>query len=64
MEVSRPSVQIDAQRCDHSPACPVARMCPHDAVVDAGNHYAIDDDQCGGCGICEQYCPLRAVKIG
>lgn len=64
---------INQALCDKSPACPVKRMCPKQAVIrektgGIGGFFgfgplAIDTDKCTGCGVCMQYCPRGAVRM-
>ena len=59
---------IDNSRCDKSPFCPVKRVCPVKAVTQKGSIFTsevpvVNDELCIGCGVCEKYCPMGAVKM-
>jgi Fe-S-cluster-containing hydrogenase component 2 len=65
------AIRIDNSRCDRSPGCPAARVCPNGAIVpsDGGsyrgaNGYTIIDEKCSGCGICARACVGGAVRLG
>jgi carbon-monoxide dehydrogenase iron sulfur subunit len=64
MTPTRPPVNIDPTRCDHARGCPVARVCPVQAVEDAGSHWRVDEGRCKRCALCAQYCPQGAVTVG
>jgi Fe-S-cluster-containing hydrogenase component 2 len=60
--------EIALDRCDRSPNCRAARVCPQDAIVPIadGSHpgmngYRIDPGRCAGCGVCLRACPFGAV---
>lgn len=63
--------KIDLEKCDGSPFCPVARVCPVQAVLPfktttgtrfpASLKYRINQDVCQSCGKCLNACPRRAV---
>jgi len=33
------------------------------AVKPGGGHAVVDRTRCTGCGLCEQLCPVRAIKV-
>lgn len=55
-------------RCDRSPFCPVAKVCPTKAVTLTKLGFlkiqvAYDASKCIGCGKCTQYCPHAAFVM-
>jgi Fe-S-cluster-containing hydrogenase component 2 len=38
-------------------------MCPKDAILQIGNGLPkIDDSKCVSCGICIDFCPMKAIE--
>ena len=60
---------INKNKCDHSPFCPVKKVCPVAAVTQKTTLFfraevpVIDETKCTGCGLCAQYCPHMAVSL-
>lgn len=60
---------IDSSKCDHSPFCPVKRVCPMGAVTQKTKVFfqaevpQVDETKCTGCGRCTSFCPHGAVTI-
>ena len=55
---------IDAL-CPQNHPCPVANLCPVEAI--SQNGYAapeVDDDLCTECGLCTSYCPAFRMHEG
>jgi len=62
-------ISIDNHRCDRSPGCPSARVCPRGAiqpvpggVYPGANGYTVKEELCTGCGICARVCAGGAVS--
>lgn len=59
---------MNAAKCDHSPFCPVKRVCPVGAVTQKAGLFGaevpvIDPDKCTGCGKCVRVCPHGAIAL-
>lgn len=60
---------VHAGKCDRSPFCPVKRVCPAGAVMQARKGFfkaeapVVVDEKCTGCGLCVKVCPMGAVRI-
>lgn len=59
---------LDQKKCDHSPFCPVKRVCPVNAVTQkkglfSGEFPVVDADKCTGCGKCIRVCPHGAMSL-
>lgn len=55
-------------KCDNSPFCPVARVCPTGAVTRMKegllkSRIAYDPEKCIGCGKCTTVCPHAAFAM-
>lgn len=61
----RRTAHIDPHRCDRSPACPAARVCPVGAITPPGpgRSSVVDPAKCIGCGKCLRFCPGRAITL-
>lgn len=51
--------------CHQCRQAPCARACPQEAIyrVPEGDHWAVDEDLCTGCGICVDVCPFDAMGL-
>jgi Fe-S-cluster-containing hydrogenase component 2 len=63
-------VSISNSRCDRSPACVAARVCPRDAIVPVrggaypgAEGYSVVKERCAGCAVCVMACPFGAVTL-
>lgn len=55
-------MEVDVPRCDGSPWCPAARVCPRGALRRREDgRWEIDAARCTGCGVCVRACPAGAV---
>lgn len=59
---------LDQKKCDHSPFCPVKRVCPVNAVTQKTGLFSaefpvVDADKCTGCGKCIRVCPHGAMSL-
>ncbi len=60
---------INKNKCDHSPFCPVKRVCLAGAVTQKTSLFlraevpVIDESKCTGCGQCAKVCPHRAITL-
>lgn len=52
---------IDNDKCVKCMMCYL--LCPEGAVYKDGDKLAIDYDFCKGCGICEQECKPKVIKM-
>ncbi len=64
------TAMVENVRCDRSPACMAARVCPRGAIVPlpGGTYpgsagYSVDESACSGCGVCVRACPFGAVGM-
>ncbi len=49
--------------CGHCTRCDTCLIyCPEGVICRQGEGYAIDEEQCKGCGICAQECPRHALR--
>ena len=60
--------KFNESKCDRSPFCPVARVCPTEAVTIKKegffkNRIVYDAAKCVGCGKCEKVCPHAAFAV-
>ncbi len=51
---------IDREECTQCGEC--AAACPHEAVIDMGGEYKIDDTICQCCAVCEEVCTAEAIS--
>lgn len=57
------SYYISNKICPQSHRCPLIAKCPVNAISQNGFDVPIiDEEQCIGCGACQQVCPLGAVQ--
>ncbi len=49
---------LDKEKCIECENC--IMFCPEGCI---NNDYDIDYDYCKGCGICEEECPVKAIKM-
>ncbi len=57
------AIKINAQRCPQNHKCPSLRVCPADALKQAGNKApTVDEDKCKNCNLCVRYCPMGAIE--
>lgn len=59
---------LTRSKCDHSPFCPVKRVCPVQAITQKkgflkADYPEIDPAKCVGCGKCVSVCPHGAVVM-
>lgn len=59
---------IDSKKCDHSPFCPVKRVCPVGAITQKTGLFGsevpvVNAELCTGCGKCVRMCPHGAVAL-
>ena len=54
-------IRLDAEKCRKCRAC-MRIGCP--ALVDKGDHIAVDTTLCTGCGLCGELCALGAIEKG
>ena len=60
--------KYNESKCDQSPFCPVARVCPTGAVtrIKVGflkSRISYDASKCIGCGKCTRVCPHAAFAM-
>lgn len=54
-------IRLDAEKCRKCRAC-MRIGCP--ALVDKGDHIAVDTTLCTGCGLCGELCAFGAIEKG
>lgn len=54
-------IRLDAEKCRKCRAC-MRIGCP--ALVDKGDHIAVDTTLCTGCGLCGELCAFGAIEEG
>jgi Fe-S-cluster-containing hydrogenase component 2 len=61
---------VTVERCDRSPGCMAARVCPRGAIVPVpggtypgASGFTVDGGSCTGCGVCVRACPFGAVEM-
>ena len=58
--VKKKPMVIDSKLCIHCKKC-MKPGCPAISLDESG-HTRIDPSMCNGCGLCEQICPVHAIK--
>lgn len=55
-------LKVILNRCPQNHRCPAVRVCPVDAISQAGNGAPeIDNTKCIQCQKCVLYCPMGAI---
>ena len=52
---------IDTDLCTGCGLC--QENCRFDAILDQGDHFAVNDMRCEGCGVCQYVCPAASVSL-
>lgn len=65
--------KINPEKCDRSPACPAARICPQNAIKPTRGEeqrlpnffgpYQVNEEICTGCGNCVKICPTNSIEL-
>lgn len=56
---------LDVQKCPANHSCPAVKICPMDALHQAGSNHApeINYNLCVACGACTRVCGKQALQI-
>ncbi len=55
---------VKKERCPQNHPCPSLRVCPAQALTQAGYQAPeVDQEKCIQCGNCVRFCPMRALVL-